>query len=176
MHTAMGWEDRDWAKFDADELRRLYGVVPVQNAAPSPPARTKSVRFRVWTVVLLLVLAVGGFAYTQLPRTAAPPSAAGAEPVALFGIRGTDPTVAALSPGGVGTVCTEEAFAPTAQGWSCLVWEVNTQHLPVIAPPQYQGPCSHLVADKEQARWTCLGTQLLSPDELPPAEPAGSNT
>jgi len=149
----MGWQDRDWARLDEGELHQLYGVVP---------AKTGGVRVGVWAAVVLLVLAVGGFAYTQMPARDVQSSPPAQEQTVLYGVRGTDASVDALAPGGTRTVCTEEAFVAAAQRWSCLAWAVNTNDLPVVLPQQYQGQCTHLVAAVDQARWTCLGNEPVS--------------
>ena len=160
----MGWRDRDWAKLDEGELERLYGVVPANSSAK---------RMRVWCGLAVLVLAVGGFAYSQ--RSTPGMYAAPAQPLVLYGIRGREPTVDELSPGGTRTVCTEEAFDTAAKGWTCLVWTLNTRNLPVVEPAPYEGPCTHLLAATDQARWTCLGVAPLPPEELPPP-PSGSSS
>jgi hypothetical protein len=159
----MGWQDRDWAKLDEGELEQLYGVVP---------ANRSTTRNRVWWGLGVLVVAVGGFAYTQ--RSTPGIYAAPAQPLVLYGIRGREPTVGELAAGGTRTVCTEEAFDAAAQVWTCLVWTVNTRNLPVVEPAQYEGPCTHLLAATDQARWTCLGVEPLPPAELPP--PSGSSS
>jgi hypothetical protein len=41
----MGWQDRDWAKFDDEELRELYGVTP----QPADPARAW-----IWSLVVVV--------------------------------------------------------------------------------------------------------------------------
>ncbi|HEV7134964.1 MAG TPA: hypothetical protein VGN27_14650 [Gaiellaceae bacterium] len=181
----MGWRDRDWAKFDEDELRRLYGVVRVPKANPGcPPAQgpdllgtvrlpSGATRSRIWGGLAVLVLAFGVFAY-QHRGTATPPVVALGPPV-LYGIRGTDARVDPLVPGGTRTVCTEEGFA-TGRGWACISWALNVHDVPVVAPPPYQGACTHLIVDTAQPRWTCLGAYPYSPDELPPsAAPASSS-
>ena len=181
----MGWQDRDWAKFNEDELRRLYGVTRAGGGASDcPPAGPPDLlrpvamprgatRARVWGVIAVLVLVFGVFAYRHR-ETAAPPVAAPGEPV-LYGIRGTDTQVDPMLPGGTRTVCTEEGFA-TGRGWACISWAVNDRDVPVVAPPQYQGQCTHLLADTTRARWLCLGTYPYAPGQLPPpAAPAVSS-
>jgi hypothetical protein len=160
----MGWQDRDWAKLDDRELEQLYGIVPANSSAT---------RVSVWCALAVLGLAVGAFAYTQ--RSTPGMYAAPAQPLVLYGIRGSQPTVDELSPGGMRTVCTEEAFVAAAHRWSCLVWTLNTRNLPVVEPAPYEGPCSHLLAATDQPRWTCLGVAPLTPDELPPPPSASSS-
>jgi hypothetical protein len=121
----------------------------------------------VWGGLGLLVLASSVFGYQHRETAAAPVMTPG--PPALYGIRGTDTRVDPLLPGGTGTVCVEEGFATQAQGWRCLAWAVNERNVPVVAPPQYQGACTHLLADTTRARWLCLGTYPYSPSELPPS-------
>jgi hypothetical protein len=159
----MGWQDRDWAKFDDEELRELYGVTP----QPADPARAW-----IWSLVVVAVLAVGGFAYTQRPSNAVSP--VGHELVALVGARGTDARASPFGPGGTDTVCTEEAYAQATGQWACLSWELNLRHLAVVTPPAYVGACTHLVADQTAERWTCLGAGVVPPDQLP--VPAGDGS
>ncbi len=90
----------------------------------------------------------------------------------LIGMRGTNQSVPADYPGGPGTVCSEESFDGTTRRWLCLVWQINIRHLPVLQPPAYAGACTHLLADQQQARWICLGTDPV-PQELPPPPVTG---
>jgi hypothetical protein len=157
MRIEMGRQNRDWARLD-DELAQLCGVVP---------KRTRHVRLRIWSAVALLTFAAGAFAYTQ--RTTAATLDAAQQPTMLIGLRGVDQRVGPEDPGGTGTVCSEETYGTESQQWSCLVWAINVRHLPVVQPPPYVGPCTHLIADRDRARWICLGTGPLPPEPLPPS-------
>lgn len=157
----MGWQDRDWAKFDDDELQELYGVAP---------RRTTSARRWIWSVVAVAVLAIGGFAYTQRQSTAA----FGDAPTALVGARGTDTRIPASYPGGTDTVCTEEGYDQTQGQWTCLSWQLNVRHLPVVVPADYVGSCTHLLADQTSERWTCLGAGFVPQQQQPAATTGGS--
>jgi hypothetical protein len=165
MVKAMGWQERDWAKLTDDELGTVY--------RGGAPVRLPDSRVRVWAAVALLTLAVGGFAYTQLPATTplvAPQARDVAAPQAreLAGLPGTNRAVEPDFPGGINTVCTDAAFDAAAQRWSCLSWAVNTNHVRVVEPPPYGGPCTHIVIDRDgQPRWLCLETRPVSPEELP---------
>jgi hypothetical protein len=170
----MGWEDRDWAKLNDEELRDLYGMSPGQARSPTrgrfSGRTTTSARQRFWIGVGLGVLTLGLFLWSHR-QTAAPlvPGAAPALPTVLFGIRGTDASVPSQTPEGTDAVCTEEAFGASTQQWYCLTWALNVRHLPVVQPAQYQGPCTHLVAATDQARWNCVGNEPFSPGQLPPS-------
>jgi hypothetical protein len=155
----MGWHDRDWAKLNDEELEALYGMPRVHT--------TTTGRQRFWIGMALFLMTAGGFAYTH--RESAPASRLTAQPVVLFGIRGTNTTVPAATPSGADTVCTEEAFDASADQWSCLVWALNPTGLPVVQPAPYRGPCTHLAAATTVARWNCLGTETFAPGQLPPA-------
>jgi hypothetical protein len=133
------------------------------------PQRATDARVPVWTAVSLLMLIVGGFAYTQR-QDEARLTEARQSPIMLIGLPGMNGAVPSEAPGGNNTVCTEEALDPTALRWSCLVWEVNVRQLPIVEPPRYVGRCTHLRVDPEAARWTCLGPRLAQPQELPPLE------
>jgi hypothetical protein len=157
----VGWQNRDWAKHDDDELAKLYGVVPHS---------TRTVRIRIWSTVTVLTFAVGGFAYTQLPTTE--PFVAAGQTDLLFGLRGTNQRVPSDYPGGTGTACNEEEYTAETGQWSCMSWAVNVRNLPIVQPPAYVGPCTHLLADQEHARWICLGGAPL-PQQPPPPPVAG---
>ena len=163
MCCVMGWQDRDWAKFDDGELNELYGVAPRQ----ANPARRW-----VWSLVALAVVAIGGFAYTQRQSDTA--LSAGPEQIAIVGAQGTDSHATPMAPGATDTVCTEEAYDQATREWMCLNWEVNLRHLPVVVPPEYIGACTHLLADQTAERWTCLGAGAVPPQELPAPTGVGS--
>ena len=155
----MGWQDRDWAKLRNDELEQLYGV-----RKPPESGRTISPRRIIWGAVLVLVLAVAGFAYTQMPHPAAP----------VYGELPAQPDVIYGNPaqqaGELG-VCTE--YVTDASGaWQCTVIDLNTRHLRVARAQTFDGPCAHLTADQPTGRWLCVSDR---PAEAPPA-PAGQSS
>jgi hypothetical protein len=153
----VGWENRDWAKRDDNELANLYGVAP---------RRTRRLRVGVWSTIAVLLLAVGSFAYTQ--RTTTVSFVRTPQPDLLFGLRGTNQGIPSDDPGGTGTACNEEEYTAATGQWTCLSWAVNIRNLPIVQPPAYVGPCTHLFADQEHARWICLGGAPLPPEQLPP--------
>jgi hypothetical protein len=134
------------------------------------PARsTRTERVRVWSTVAVLTIAFGGFAYAH--RETAAPSLAAPQPNMLFGQRGTDQRIPSDYPGGTGTACNEEQYSAGTGVWTCVSWAVNIRNLPIVEPPAYVGPCTHLLADQEHARWICLGGAPLPPQQLPPPVP-----
>jgi hypothetical protein len=140
----MGWQDRDWAR------------QPDEQANASP-------RQVVWIVVGALALAVGGFAYKQLPHTPGP----------VYGVTPTQPDVIYGQPteqSGVLGVCTEYEVAGTA--WRCNVVDLNAAHLRVARAAPYDGPCTHMSVDQTTGRWVCISVR---PAGTPPV-PAGQNS
>jgi hypothetical protein len=182
----VGWQDRDWAKLNDAELEALYGVTrrpPASSSGATLPPTTRSYRVphvrttttgrqRFWIGMAFFLVSAGGFAYTH--RETAPVSSLTAQPTVLFGIRGTNTSVPAGTPGGADTVCTEEAFNASANQWSCLVWALNPSGLQVVQPTPYRGPCTHLAAATTVARWNCLGNETFAPGELPSAADSSS--
>ncbi len=158
IQRGMGWQERDWAKLTDSELEALYGVVR--------PAATNVLRVRIWSGLAVLVFAVGGFAYTQRPA----PTWAPQQATQVIGIQGTNRNIPADYPGGTNTACTEEAYTAAEHRWACLSWAVDSRQLPIVKPAPYVGACTHLVADRNQARWTCLGGGPVSPGEVPPPD------
>lgn len=145
----MGWQDRDWAKLDADELDALYGARP----------RSGTIRAGAAPAILVSALLAVGVGYLQLGRGGAPaPAVAAPQPSVLYG----QPTAFA----GEATACTELKLSTTGR-WACVAVAVNERHLPVVAPPQYQGPCSHLSVDEPTGRWRCLGNVPTPDAQLP---------
>lgn len=124
----MGWQNKDWVKHD-DELAKLYGVTP---------RRTRTLRIGVWSVIAVLILTVGGFAYTQ--RTTAVSFATTPQPDLLFGLRGTNQGVPSDYPGGTGTACNEEEFTAATGHWTCVSWAVDIRNLPIVQPPEQLPP------------------------------------
>jgi hypothetical protein len=155
----MGWQDRDWAKLRDDELDQLYGM-----RRPPEGGRTISPRKIVWGALVVLVLAVGGFAFTQLPHAPAPVyGKLPGEPDVIYG------NPAQLS-GELG-VCTEYVV-DRAGAWQCTVIDLNTRHLRVARAQTFEGTCAHLIADQPTGRWLCVSDR---PAEAP-AAPAGHSS
>jgi len=155
----MGWQDRDWAKLGDEELDAMYGF----RKPPSDGGGTDSPRRVVWTVVGVLVLAVAGFAYLQLPHTAAPGyGVTPAQPDVIYG----QPT----EQSGVLGVCTEYEVAGTS--WRCDVVDLNASHLRVAHAAPFDGPRTHMSVDQTTGRWVCISVR---PAGTPPV-PAGQNS
>ena len=136
----VGWRERDYARLREEELEALYGF-----RTPSRPRRT-STRQVVWVSVGALSVAVLGFGLTQRqhpPRPVPQPSVLYGQPVQFADEDGA---------------CVD--YELDAYGhWACGEFDGNMQHLPVITPPQYEGPCTHLLADQSRGRWVCLSSR-----------------
>jgi len=165
----VGWRDRDWARLSDDELKALYGVQrrePAAHGDETPaggaPRRTVSTRQVSWTLVVIACVAVAGLAYAAGPSSS--PLSPDVAPLQRGVVYGAPLTFA-----GTPTACTEIAYNTAFDGWSCLQIDANTEHLPVVQPPSYQGPCAHLVVDEARDRWECLGSVPMPANELPPA-------
>jgi hypothetical protein len=153
----VGWQDRDWAKLRDDELDALYGF------RQPPSGRSLSTRRVVWGATAVLVVAVFGFAYTQMPHAHGP----------VYGVIVPSPDVIYGQPtelsGELG-VCTE--MSTDASGsWQCISIDLNTRHLRVAPAAPYDGPCAHLSADQTSGRWVCL-----SDHPVPTPAPSGQST
>jgi len=134
----VGWRDRDYARLREEELEALYGF-----RTPSRP-RTISARQVVWTSVGVLGVAVLGFGLTQRQHPARPlpqPSVLYGQPVA-----------------GQEGACTDLQLDASGQ-WACGEYTGTIEHLPVVTPAPYDGPCTHLVADQSRGRWVCLSSR-----------------
>jgi hypothetical protein len=154
----VGWQDRDWAKLRDEELEALYGF-------RKPAAgRTVSHRKIVWSTVAVLVVAVFGFASTQMPHANAPG----------YGVNEPEPDVIYGAPteltGQLG-VCTDMSVDLSGT-WQCISVDLNTRHLRVARPAPYDGPCGHLSADQTTGRWVCVSAR---PDGTAPL-PAGQSS
>ncbi|MDX6441329.1 MAG: hypothetical protein QOE43_1058 [Gaiellaceae bacterium] len=140
----MGWQERDWARQPDDGAQM-------------------SLRQVVWIVVGALVLAVAGYAWTQLPHRTVPP----------YGVAPTQPDVIYGQPteqAGILGVCTEYEVA--AGAWRCNVVDLNSSHLRVARAEPYDGPCTHMSVDQTTGRWVCISVR---PAGTPPV-PAGQNS
>lgn len=141
----MGWQDRDWAKFDDREFDAIYGSRP---SLPSPlPRSTPSVvRRGAWPAIVLSLLAaltVGRLHLFHLP-------AAGGTMRTLYGQPLSD-----------GSVCTHLKLYPGSE-WKCVSALAPPQGtsaaVRVVVPPKYEGACTEVVADQSTGRWLCVGT------------------
>jgi hypothetical protein len=140
----MGWQDRDWAKLDDEELNTLYGA---RRVAAFPTRRV------VWAVVAVVV-AFGAFAVThrEHPPIGSPSLVA---PTAAV-IYGTPETFV-----GQPAACTDYQLGATGQ-WQCFVVQQTTGAQRVARAAPYDGPCAHLSADQTTGRWVCLSTRPTS--------------
>ncbi|HEX6788530.1 MAG TPA: hypothetical protein VF091_04745 [Gaiellaceae bacterium] len=131
---------------------------------PSASQSRPSLRTTVWICVSILVLAVGGFAYTQMPhdRNGAARSSA-PTPAVVYGQLGTF----SGEPG----ACTEYELLATG-GWRCDTFQLQMgpmrDYTRFAAAVPYDGPCAHLMADQTSGRWVCVEAHL-------PQEPTGVN-
>lgn len=154
----MGWQDRDWAKFDDDELKAIYGggrrKSPDRPGGPEPGRRISGVI--IGSVVVLVAVLAGAYALGR-PAASSPSLVEG--PTFIYGH--------AIVFSGEPAVCTEIAYNTTVRGWVCLVVDGNSRHLPVIEPGAYDGPCADAVADQVEGRWVCHGNTPQPPSELP---------
>jgi hypothetical protein len=156
----MGWQDRDWAKFNDDELRALYGGGrgrPSAEGGGGEPARRVSVVI-VGSVMVLVAVVAGAYA---LDRRATSSPALVEGPTVIYGH--------AIVFGGEPAVCTAIAYNTAVRGWVCLAVNGNSRHLPVIEPKAYDGPCADAVADQVEARWVCHGNTPRPAADLPSA-------
>jgi hypothetical protein len=158
----MGWQDRDWAKLNDSELEAIYGL----SRRPSPIDRARVI---VWTGIAILTVAVSALAIVA--RGEAPHGgsfAVAPQPSVIHGIRGAE-DAADFAPGGRKTVCTEEGIDRRSGRWVCMVWLLNENDLPVLAPSLYRGPCAHVLADQTSGAWTCLSGVPPPQGAVPPA-------
>lgn len=134
----MGWQDRDYARLNDDELDELYRV----------RRGGTSERRVVWPLLAVAATAVLGFGYHE--RGVVTGGVAGAvndAPPVLFG------TLVKTGPLS-GNVCTELEYLSVSRSWRCDVYLVNATHAPVYPATPYNGECAHL---KVQGRdWVCL--------------------
>jgi len=144
----VGGRDRDWAKLDEDEPHVLDGLDHGAAGRHAPAPGHDHTRAIVWGALAVLVLAVGGFAYTQVPhdRPAPPP-----EPHATFGTPTSE-----LHAEGPDGLCTEVEWDAPRALWRCDSVFVSGGPIGRAAP--YDGPCAHLIVDQSLGRWTCLTT------------------
>jgi hypothetical protein len=150
----VGWQDRDYAKLTAAELKAIYGgpgrpTAPMdRNPLPADGSRTFGQRQAVWPGVALLILAALGYAWLH---HSAPASRAHlgqpSGPVILFGTAVTSGPFA-------GSVCTEMEYVAASVSWRCDDYQVNTSNLPVHPAAPYNGSCAHLRVDG--TAWVCL--------------------
>jgi hypothetical protein len=167
---AVGWRDRDWAKFNDDEWEAIYGFRrgprprPAAHDGPAAPPRGDRVRRSIWGGVAVAVLAVFGFAFATRPPVAHTHIGIAPAPSTLYGIPGS----------GTENVCTEMVAAVGSTQWHCLAWTINLQHLPVVEPYRYPGACVHAIVDQTRGAWTCLngGAPMPSEPVQPSAPPA----
>jgi hypothetical protein len=132
----VGWQQRDWAKFEDGELQELYGVV--HRVAPR--------RGAFWAVIVSLLLTVLGVGWVLRPQPEAV-RGAGITPSALYGT--IIPEGSTLGPAGV---CQELELTDGA--WRCDTVAVNLANVPVLRATPYNGPCTHLRG--VGGRWACL--------------------
>ena len=69
----MGWQDRDWAKRDEQELRRLYGGAPSGPATPFWQRRARPVH-AILGVLLGAAAVLGAVGHLHLPASGASPA------------------------------------------------------------------------------------------------------
>jgi hypothetical protein len=155
----MGWQDRDWAKFNEDELKAIYGgggrrQPPAEGGGPEPGRRVSGAI--IGGVVVLVAALTGAYALGR-PATSSPSLVAG--PTFIYG----HAIVFASEP----AVCTEIAYNTAVRGWVCLIVDGNSRHLSVIEPKAYDGPCADAVADQVEGRWVCHGNTPRPASELP---------
>jgi hypothetical protein len=118
-------------------------------------------RSAVWSTVAVLVLATGGFAYTQRPT----PVSAFAKPRAPDHVYGVPlPAGSGLGPH---PYCTEYEYVPSAGGWRCAVIALDVDDVPIDHPTPYLGACSHIAV--LDSRWACVGDSARVPQGAPPA-------
>ncbi|MGH2934038.1 MAG: hypothetical protein ACRDL2_05915 [Gaiellaceae bacterium] len=139
----MGWQDRDWAKLNEDELQQLYRIPVRRGVSPLVSA--------IAGIAMACTLAFA--AYTQRPSRPHIPST----PAILYGERAT---FGDGEGGGDPMACTDELIVNDS--WHCREWSVDTTNAPIVEPKAYVGQCTHVRADQELGRWVCLG-------ETPPA-------
>lgn len=152
----MGWQDRDWAKLNEQELGALYG-------ARTPQAGKRSInvaRWVAWSGIAALTVAVAGWAVThRIPRETPLPAVVTPAPDVIYG----QPIVFA----GVLTACTEYS-ADTSGTLQCTSIDANPRHVRVARAAPYDGPCADLSADQTTGRWVCLSVRSAG---AAPAEP-----
>jgi hypothetical protein len=152
----VGWQDRDWAKLRDDELAALYSF-----RKSSRPEPRSSIRTIVWSGVVLLALAVAGFAYSQLPQSAIGSHAPALPPAVVYGELGTF--------FGESGACTEFELLATGS-WRCDTFQPDDGpallHTRFARAAPYDGPCTHLKVDQTSAHWVCLSI-------APPTAPDG---
>jgi hypothetical protein len=158
----LGWRERDWARFNDEEWEAIYG--PGRRVPTRQADWTRRIVYSAIGVVVLLAVAFG--AKLRVPGGPAMPTA-GASPVVLYGIPGSDSTINENSPNGTNTVCTEMAVPRTTGRWYCVTWEINMSHATVIQPRPYDGPCAHATIDQRRAAWTCLTVAPYPDDHVP---------
>jgi hypothetical protein len=149
MVKAMGWQDRDWAKLDEQELGSLYGG----GGSKKPRRRSGVSRTILWSVIVLVAALAGAYI---LGRPSSPPVEG---PTLIYGH--------AMTLGGQPAACVETAFNAELHDWICLTINGNPEHLPVVEPKAYVGPCADAVADQANGRWVCQGNTPLPPSDLP---------
>jgi hypothetical protein len=120
------------------------------------PPRTTSVRPVAWLALAVTVAAAAVFASLQATRGETPSR----HPAAVTILYGRRTTV-----GGRPAVCSE--LVRQAGRWTCTRLRLNTGNLPVVTPPRYHGPCTHLRADAASPVWYCLGNDPVPLDGRP---------
>ena len=143
----MGWQDRDWAKLNEQELAQIYGGRGRRTPRVREGAATAIVVSALATLVLgrahLLPFAARGSSYDPVyPQHI------------IYGIRGTA-AGKPNDPGGTNTACTTASLAAN-QAWQCQAWAVDVARYPIVAPGSYDGTCPEAKVDQASGRWLCI--------------------
>jgi hypothetical protein len=130
------------AKLEDAELQAIAGVVPA-GIGPVAAPRADIARRIAWSLIVVLAIAVAGFAIFDKPQPVQT-----AAPAGIYGLQAASGDNA----------CTEQKLNGHTGRWTCVTWTPNSAHLPVRMPLAYHGACTHLRADQQSGRWVCLSS------------------
>lgn len=166
------WRDRDWARFNDQERKQLYGSSPARPFTSDTRSRDtghpvhhvvrkgRSLRLLVWALVAVALGFVSGFVhdatshagrsgYAGLPVISGPPPVYGGPVVSSDGY----------------------AFACTAQlldvdKWVCAEWRALVPGQVAQSAVDTGEPCGYRHADQASGKWSC--DQVTRPRDVVP--------